>query len=393
VVGGLAGVAGGVSVASSGVALALGGRYVPGSGAATGWVVVEAVALLVLVALVVRVVPARPAVLAGGLAGVAVPAWLLRFGPPELSGPVLGGFGAWAGAAVLAAGVGGYLRSLDARRSRAVRDARRAQRLSLARDLHDFVAHDVTEILAQAQAAQLLADQDPPTATTALHTIEEAALRALTAMDRTIHLLHDDPDPTPSGSTLDATADSPPAAPAVPVPALAELPELTGRFAAAGAVAVDLEVEAAVAGLSREVAATAYRVVLEALTNVRRHAPGARRVAVTLRRTGAGSGAAVEVTVTDDGGGQGRGTGSVLRSVTRVGGLGLAGLAERVEALGGHLTAGPHRPDRTNAPGQAAGPGRPEEVGGIEGVGSTDAVGGAEGWRVVAVLPVGGGTR
>jgi signal transduction histidine kinase len=280
-------------------------------------VMVEAVALAVLVAFAVRVASTPSAGVTGGLAGVAVPCLLLRFGG---AGPVLAaGFAAWTLPVVLAGAVGWYLRSLDARRRTAVAAARRAQRLELARDLHDFVAHDVSEMLAQAQAGQVLAGRDPMAAVGTLRVIEQAALRALAAMDRTVAMLHEDGTTPAPPHTLD------------------DLAELIARFGARLDLEADLD-------LPRELAATAYRVVVEALTNVRRHAPDARQVEVTVRRADA----AVEVVVIDDGGG-------MSRPQSPRGGLGLPGLQERLGMLGGTLTAGPRR---------------------------------SRGWRLVAVLPL-----
>ncbi|GII81546.1 two-component sensor histidine kinase [Sphaerisporangium rufum] len=315
---------------------------------APGWPVGESASLLVLIVLVVRTAPPRHAPAAAGLAGVATPALLLRFepGPPTIE--ALAGFAVWGLSAALAATIGLYLRSLDGHRARAVRAARRAQRTRLARDLHDFVAHDVSGMLAQAQVGRILAERDPRQAVAAFERIEQAALQALASMDRTVRMLHE----------ADDAADEEPADRAPP-PALANLRELADRFASSGTAVVRLDIDAGLAdpdgGVPREVSATAYRVVVEALTNVRRHAVAASRVEVAVHRTRVvGFGPALEVTVTDDarpgpapvrhllGGARG---GDTRNGDTRNGGgFGLAGLAERVEALGGRLAAGPHDP-------------------------------------------------
>jgi signal transduction histidine kinase len=203
--------------------------------------------------------------------------------------------------------VGFYLRSLDAERARSVAAARQAQRLDLARDLHDFVAHDVSEMLAQAQAGPFLTGRGPQQATDAFRRIEEAGLHALASLDRTVRMLHDDTDPVVQ-LTIDA--------------------QLTERDSA----------------VPRDVATTVYRIVVEALTNVRRHAPTARLVQVDVCRTQATAGLvgpAVEVTVTDDAR-TARAPGAHAQGpLDRSNGLGLSGLAERIRALGGTLTAGP----------------------------------------------------
>jgi signal transduction histidine kinase len=204
-----------------------------------------------------------------------------------------------------------------------VAGARQTQRLQLARDLHDFVAHDISGMLAQAQAGQILAQRDPAGTGAAFRRIEQAATRALSSMDHTLRMLGDD---GADGSIGRA-----------PLPTLAELTDLVDRFAAAGTARVRLHIDpeltgaGAAAGPPREVAATIYRVVVEALTNVRRHAAQASRVEVSLRRTAVG----FAVTITDDGAAPAAGP------IGRRGGLGLPGLAERVQALGGTLTAGP----------------------------------------------------
>ncbi|MEW9534637.1 sensor histidine kinase [Microbispora sp. NPDC049125] len=305
---------------------------------ATGWMVGESASLLILVILVVRAAPVRHTLIAAGLAGVATPALLLRFGlgPPTL--PALAGFAVWGLSAALAATVGLYLRSLDGHRARSVRAARQAQRTQLARDLHDFVAHDVSGMLAQAQVGRILAEQDPRQAVAAFERIEQAALQALASMDRTVRMLHDTDDLT-AGESADRT----------PLPALADLRDLADRFSASGAAVVHLDIDARLEDpngvVPREVAATAYRIVVEALTNVRRHAVTASRVEVTVRRTrtvGDHTGDALEVTVTDDA--RTGPAGHVLGDASRSGGFGLAGLTERVEALGGKLAAGPSAP-------------------------------------------------
>ncbi|MEJ8643513.1 histidine kinase [Streptomyces sp. MS1.HAVA.3] len=172
----------------------------------------------------------------------------------------------WALPALGAVLAGGYLRRQAGRTRQAVRDARRDQQLELARDLHDFVAHDVSAIVVQAQAARFVAAQDPGQAVRALERIETAGLSALASMDRTVHALRE-----AAGG------------PTAPVPGLAQLPELVERFEG-GTLDADPQ---AVRELSREADTTAYRVAVEALTNVRRHAPGAAVVQVALRRAGA----------------------------------------------------------------------------------------------------------
>lgn len=132
------------SIAVDGVLLAAGKPYSEGMTLAGVLGLAEPVVLLVLTVLVVRRVRVGVAVVAGALTGLAVPLWLLRFGPPTWSTQSVGGYAAWGMVSAVAVVVGLYLRSLDEGRTRAAAAARRAQRLELADDLHDFVVHETT---------------------------------------------------------------------------------------------------------------------------------------------------------------------------------------------------------------------------------------------------------
>ncbi|CAL9433936.1 hypothetical protein SUDANB171_02100 [Streptomyces sp. enrichment culture] len=166
------------------------------------------------------------------------------------------------GAAVAA---GRHLRAQDARRAHAVREARRAQRIALARDLHDFVAHEVSGMLVQAQAGQLVAAGDPDAAMAVLRRIEAAGLRAMDTLEETVRMLD-----------ADAGEDSGPAAPG------AVLAELTAAVRRYGSATLDLDPAV------RDVPPSAHRLVTEALTNIRRHAYGCGDVRVTVARGGEG---------------------------------------------------------------------------------------------------------
>ncbi|WP_145806249.1 sensor histidine kinase [Kribbella amoyensis] len=207
-----------------------------------------------------------------------------------------------AGLAAAVGGAGRYLHLLDRRRVRAVHEARQAQRLGLARDLHDFVAHDVSGIVAQAQAGQV--SKDPAIAQEALRRIEAAGLRALASMDRTVHLLS--PGPARYG--------------------LADLPDLVEQYAS------DVTLELPPLEPPREVGAAAYRIVAEALTNIRRHAPATTRITVAVGQAADRLTTVVTNHTTNA---------TPVRSSRRGGGLGLVRLTELVEALGGELEAGP----------------------------------------------------
>ncbi|MFG2088953.1 MULTISPECIES: sensor histidine kinase [unclassified Spirillospora] len=318
---------------------------------------VEAMALLTLIAIVVRVAPRRQAIVSGALLGVAVSVWVWRFGDPDPASHPLQAVAwnaLWAMFAVGAALIGGCLRWTDARRRRTLAHSHQAVRLEIARDLHDFVAHDISVIVLQAQATRFVADQDHDLgqALAALERIEVAGLRALASMDRTVHMLHESDARTPTSTAVPGNAPA-----HAPLPGLTDLSELAEQFSAPGTAAVRLDLAPDLAAsLPGDLSATAYRIVAEALTNVRRHAPTATTVTTTVRPSG---GSALEVTVTNDG------TSAVRASVPRAdrhGGFGLAGLTERVQALGGTLTAGPYSAQRGGAA--------------------------LDGWRVTALLPL-----
>jgi signal transduction histidine kinase len=265
-------------------------------------------ALLVLGAAAVRVAAPRTAavIAACGVAVLVADRFSLR---PEFIGPKLAGVLVWGSA--LATGV--WLRFGDARRSLAIETARRGERLELARELHDVVAHHVAGIVIQAQAARVAA-RGPEALADTLAGIESAGNDALGAMRRLVSLLRD-PDDAAGAMRSQQLAD------------------LVGRFAGNG-TAVQLHLPGGdEPPLPPEVATTVYRVVQEALTNVGLHAPGAANVNVTVTAGHYG----VTVEVTDDApaaraAAPWRGLGA---------GYGLVGMRERVEALGGTFRAGP----------------------------------------------------
>lgn len=268
----------------------------------------EGAAMLILLVLCTRwASPALVALLAGVL--VLAPTRMLDT-PASFTVVLL-----WALGAAGAIGAGAFLRSLDDGRRRAELAVRDAERQALARDLHDFVAHHVTGIVVQAQAARVVAASDPAGVEPLLGGIEQAGAEAMASMRRLVGVLRaDDPTTRPSAG-------------------IADLADLARTFSEGGRPVVDLDVDASVAAatLPPEVATTVHRIVLESLTNVRRHAPEATtvRVVVTHRPEG------VAVTVTDDGPAP---RAAVDRSA---GGFGLLGLRERVEAVGGDFRAGP----------------------------------------------------
>lgn len=207
-----------------------------------------------------------------------------------------------------------WLRYLGFRRREALQAIRREERLEMARELHDVVAHHVTGIVVQAQAARFVGGQDPEPLICALGSIESAGTETLAAVRQLVGLLRD-PDDTRGVS-------------AAPEP----ISQLVQRFARHGPP-VDLRIPAdlAASGWPPQVTSTVYRIVQEALTNVARHAPDARSVSVTITHDPR----QVRVEISDD-------APAVTPRPSRPGGgYGLAGMRERVEALGGRASAGP----------------------------------------------------
>jgi signal transduction histidine kinase len=214
-----------------------------------------------------------------------------------------------------AAGVGGYLRFQQERRTEAVHSVRRAERLELARELHDLVAHYITGIVVQAQAARTVAETKPEAVAPALDAIATAGSEALTSMRRMVTVLR--------------TEDEAGRKPGV---TLADLRMLTERFSAEGPkVAFEIGQGLDDRTLPPEVMTTLHRVLQESLTNIRKHASRTAWVEAGLRRFEK----VVVLRVRNFG------SGSDPKVSRLGGGFGLVGMAERVEALGGRLYAGP----------------------------------------------------
>ncbi|MFC4337859.1 sensor histidine kinase [Salininema proteolyticum] len=236
---------------------------------------------------------------------------ILRFSDLSVRETVLAAV-IWALLPAAFAGAAWYQRLQGLRRRRAVAEARRAQRLELAHDLHDFAAHDISEVVAQAQAGRMVLPLDDPRVADLLERIESAGLRALGSMDRTVRLLRETEE-------VDVS----------PVRGVADLPGLVERFNAAGRPRAVFDSRLC-GEVGREAGAVIHRLVTEALTNVRRHAPDAAEVSVALEE----SEGMLSAVVSDDG----RARRPRGRSSS---GSGLAGLSDRVEALGGTFRAGP----------------------------------------------------
>ncbi|MFI2489968.1 sensor histidine kinase [Promicromonospora kroppenstedtii] len=219
------------------------------------------------------------------------------------------------------------------------RTAVASERLRIARELHDVLAHSLSAINVQAGVGLHLIDRNPGQAREALTNIRDTSKDALAEVRTVLGIVREGTAPSTSGAqpldpagppavgpltTADPQWDD--AAPLTPTWDLTGLRRLADQARADG---LDVTVELTdVDDLPDHVAGVVHRVVQESLTNVRRHAPSAR--AVTLRVT---RGDAVEVVVADDGAATGAGPVEA--------GYGLLGMRERVEGAGGTLTAGP----------------------------------------------------
>jgi signal transduction histidine kinase len=187
------------------------------------------------------------------------------------------------------------------------------ERARIARELHDVVAHHVSMVAVQAETARLTTPGMPPQGQERLAAIGDTARDALTEMRRLLGVLR---------------SDAPGDAERAPQPGLDRLAELLDDARNAGTSA-RLVVHGRVAALPPGIDLTAYRIVQEALTNARRHAPGAAvEVEVAFGDD------VLQVRVRDDGPGPAGVDGSV------VDGHGLLGMRERVAMVGGTLRAG-----------------------------------------------------
>ncbi|WP_275558328.1 sensor histidine kinase [Streptomyces sp. 5-6(2022)] len=220
-------------------------------------------------------------------------------------------------------------RAERAERTREDEAARRVaeERLRIARDLHDLLAHSITLIGVQTSVAAhvLIADPerlDREAMAKALDSIADTCRDARAELRATLQVLR-------GGAGGDADrADEEDTG---PLPGLAGLADLAAAAEAAG-VRVDLTVDVEASELSPAVGAAAYRIVQEALTNAVRHAPGTR-VRITLVRDEG----ELCVAAVDDGP---RGEGAPLTAPTETG-YGIVGMRERARSVAGTLSAGP----------------------------------------------------
>ncbi|GAB2605792.1 sensor histidine kinase [Pseudactinotalea suaedae] len=184
------------------------------------------------------------------------------------------------------------------------------ERLRIARELHDVVAHHVSAMGIQAGAARRMLTRDPERATTALRAVEDSARTAIAELGTMVGALR-------SRDESDA-----------PMPTLADLRDLVAAARAHGPV--DVEIVGEPRQLSPAIELTAYRVVQEALTNTRKHAGAGARADVRVRYLDD----ALEVEIADDG---------AQARTSRAPGLGVGqtGMKERVAAMGGTIEMGP----------------------------------------------------
>lgn len=204
---------------------------------------------------------------------------------------------------ILPGTIGAVVRFRDEAQQRGLEQARSLERERLARELHDSVAHHMTAITIQAQAARAVLRARPDDAMNALAAIEEESKRTLVELRSIVGALRDEE------------------AALVPAGGISELQSLTKHNPL-----VEVEVVGAIDSLSPLVERALFRIAQEAVTNATKHARNATKVTVRISAEND-----VQLTVKDDG----------EVSARRGEGFGLIGMAERVALLGGTFEAGP----------------------------------------------------
>jgi signal transduction histidine kinase len=213
--------------------------------------------------------------------------------------------------------------------AQATEQAVTAERLRIARDLHDLIAHSIGIIAIQAGMGARVIDRRPNEARLALRTIEATSRETLAGLRHTLVSLRRPANGAGSDTIRDAAGQAPPQDRA---PGLADLDRLVESTADAG-VRVELGWRGIRRPLPPEIELSAYRIVQEALTNARRHAPGSR-VRVDLNYLGD----RLAVRVTND---NSAAPPTSVDNRTKVMGHGLVGMRERATMLGGRFAAGP----------------------------------------------------
>lgn len=324
----------GVVLAAVSGATLVGRRYAPASILALTLVLTSAILAIgdypsgasPLIALYTTALMREPRVSLAGLVPAIAVAVVLSFAVPDPGGGGAVGFAI--GNAILVVGIWGlgaymqtrrrYLRELEARADQLEREREQLaqiavmeERTSIARELHDIVAHSVTVMLLGVRGARDVLRTSPGVAEDTLARVEATAEQSVAELRRILALLREPEDGAKSR----------------PQPSLADLEALVADHRAAG-----LPVRLTIAGSPRPlpggIELSIYRIVQEALTNVVKHAR-ANRVTVTLSYRAAG----IEVEVIDDG--------VSLAPEAAQPGHGLVGMRERVALLGGTLEARP----------------------------------------------------
>lgn len=211
-------------------------------------------------------------------------------------------------------------RELEIERERTTVQAVALERLRIARELHDVVAHHVSVMGVQAGAGRMVLDSDPAAAREALSNVETSARTTIAELHRMLNTLREvDPDTTADGRDAGLVG-------------VTHLPALVDQVRTAG-LPVRMEVIGEPRGLPAVISLNLYRIAQEALTNARKH--GGAHVSADVRLRYLAD--AVEIEITNDG------AAPVTRTVIgrRPGGLGQLGMRERVAASHGSLEIGP----------------------------------------------------
>ncbi|MEV7418683.1 histidine kinase [Streptomyces sp. NPDC089919] len=218
------------------------------------------------------------------------------------------------------------LAHLERDREQRQRLAVSAERSSIARELHDSVTHNLSVMIALADAVRYARPDDAPAVT---GRIAETGRQALTDMRRSLGLLEDDPAEPGADGAPDGGPPEDPDDRRRPLPGLAQLEPLCDRMRAVG-MPTRLRLDPGTARLPAAAQLAAYRIVQESLTNTLKHAPAGTRAEVRV----SGRRETVTVEVTDDGPAAPAGRPPAA-------GRGISGMRQRAAAYGGTLDAGP----------------------------------------------------
>jgi len=270
-----------------------------------------------LIMLGLSLIKARRHGLAWATAAAGYTAWVLLSAPGLMQ--ALGMAALIAGLGAAFEGLHFVFRMIDkmqvaAMKARLEKERRQAseERLLIAQELHDVLGHHLSLINVRAGVGRHLMDREPEQARAALDTIKQASAEALREVR----------------SVLDALYPQGQEAPRTPAPRLERLDELTVD----AGITVDTTISGQARPLPTQIDRAAYRIVQEALTNVRRHAGAEATASILIEYQGEDR---LVVQVSDDGGRRGE-------TVTPAGeGNGIGGMRERAGALGGTLTASP----------------------------------------------------